>query len=142
VYDDQISQLGPEAPNVRKGPLHRPGLPCVLCHDGTTGDPPRFTVGGTVYVDPNDLTPANAATVALTGADGTAYTATTNTAGNFYVVPSQFVPTSPMTVVVSYGGSLAKMYGPIGRDGSCSACHTDPAGPTSARPIYARGARK
>ena len=140
VYDDQVDRLGPEAPGVRKGPLHRPGQPCVLCHDGTTGDPPRFTVGGTVYVDVNNLTPADGATVSLTSADGTHYDAKTNAAGNFYVVPSQFVPAYPLTVVVSYSNSKATMYGHVGRDGSCSDCHPDPSSPSSAGHIYAEGA--
>jgi len=140
VYDDQIERLGPEAPGVRKGPLHRPGQPCVLCHDGTTGDPPRFTVGGTIYVDPATLTPADGATVSLTSADGASWAATTNAAGNFYVVPSQFVPAYPMTVVVTYSSSKATMHGHVGRDGSCADCHTDPAGPASAGHIYAVGA--
>jgi hypothetical protein len=142
VFDDQIASLGPEAPGVRKGPLHRPGQPCVLCHDGTTGDPPRFTVAGTVYVDANGLTPANGATVALTGADGVEYSAPTNAAGNFYVVPSQFVPAYPMKVLVTYSNSQAPMYSYVGRDGSCSDCHTDPTTPASAGHIYALGAPK
>ena len=41
-----------EAPGVRRGPLHRPGQPCLLCHDGALGDPQRFTVAGTVFQTP------------------------------------------------------------------------------------------
>ena len=49
VHGDAISALGPEAPDVRQGPLHRPGQPCLLCHDGALGDPQRFTIAGTVF---------------------------------------------------------------------------------------------
>src|ERR1700683_3328645 len=44
VLDDAIADLGPEKPGVHPGPLHRPGQPCLLCHDGALGDPQAFSV--------------------------------------------------------------------------------------------------
>jgi hypothetical protein len=141
-YNEQIAALGGEAPNVRKGPLHRPGQPCLLCHDGATGNPPAFSVAGTVYVDQDGTTPAVNATVIMTNAGTTkeSYRATTNAAGNFYVTPNQYVPLNPMSVVVEYGSQTAYMIGHVGRDGSCAGCHVDPAGPSSPGHIYANGA--
>jgi hypothetical protein len=136
VHDDAIDALGGEAPGVRKGPLHRPGQPCLLCHDGAVGDPPKFTVAGTIYVEANDLTPAVGADVHLTSIDGTTFTSTTNAAGNFYVVPQQFTPEYPIKVDVTYGGVTVKMTANVGRDGSCAGCHFDPAGASSPGHIY------
>jgi hypothetical protein len=41
-----------------------------------------------------------------------------------------------MKVEVSYEGVVVKMMSDVGRDGSCAACHTDPAGPMSAGHVY------
>ena len=141
-YDEQIGALGGEAPNVRKGPLHRPGQPCLLCHDGAMGNPPAFSVAGTVYEDQKGTTPAVGATVIMTnaGSKKESYRTTTNAAGNFYVTPNQYVPLNPMSVYVEYGPQPAYMIGHVGRDGSCAGCHKDPAGPSSPGHIYANGA--
>lgn len=143
-YNDQIAALGDEAPNVRKGPLHRPGQPCLLCHDGAQGSPPEFSVAGTVFVDPaaTNLVPAVNATVLLRSATGRQYAATTNEAGNFYVSPNQFVPAHPMNVEVSYLTDKAVMHGHVGRDGSCAGCHTDPVTESAAGHVYVVGAPK
>ena len=136
VHDQAVDALGPEAPGVPKGPTHRPGQPCVTCHDGALGDPPHFTVAGTVFVNATDKAGAVGATVTLTSADDTTYTATTNSVGNFYVEPKDFTPTYPMKVVVEYEHITVKMTSHVGRDGSCADCHTNPAGPTSAGQVY------
>ncbi len=136
VHSDAVDALGGEAPGVRTGPLHRPGQPCTLCHDGKLGDPPEFTVAGTIFENENSPTPAVGATVTLTGVDGKTYEATTNEAGNFYVQPSQFAPGYPMKTAVAFGGVTVKMTSEIGRNGSCSTCHVDPAGPTSAGHVF------
>ncbi len=136
VQSDAVASLGDEAPGVKKGPTHRPGQPCIVCHDGAIGDPPAFSVAGTVFVAEGDRTAANRATVALTDSTGKTYSTTTNTAGNFYVAPSEFTPNYPMKVAVTYGGVTVKMTSLIGRDGSCGGCHTDPAGPASPGHVY------
>lgn len=136
VHSDAVDALGGEAAGVRKGPLHRPGQPCTTCHDGALGDPPEFTVAGTIYQNEGDPTPAVSATVTLTSVDGKTYVATTNEAGNFYTTPSQFQPGYPMKVSVNFGQLAVKMTSEIGRNGSCATCHTDPAGPTSAGHVF------
>ena len=126
VHSDAVSALGGEAPGVRSGPTHRAGQPCLLCHDGALGNPPQFTVAGTVYVKPNDASASNAAngaSVQMTAANGSTYTAETNQVGNFYVTPGQWTPTYPMKVTVVYQGLTVPMQTHIGRDGSCSGCH-------------------
>jgi hypothetical protein len=136
VHRDAVDALGGEAPDVRKGPLHRPGQPCTTCHDGALGDPPEFTVAGTIYQNEGDTTPAVGATVSFTSVDGKTYDATTNEAGNFYATPSQFMPGYPMKVSVALGQDSVKMVTAIGRNGSCATCHFDPAGPTSAGHVF------
>jgi len=136
VHSDAVDALGGEAPNVRKGPLHRPGQPCLLCHDGALGDPPEFTVAGTIFQNPNDKAAASNATVTLTSSNGASYRATTNAAGNFYVTPNEYTPVYPMKVAVSYGGVEVAMTADVGRDGACASCHVDPAGPSSPGHVY------
>ncbi len=137
VHGDQIDALGGEAPTVRIGPLHRPGQPCLTCHDGAIGDPPGFTAAGTIYVNAGDRKPAVNATVTLSSADGSPpFETTTNAAGNFYVVPRDFTPVYPMKVAVSYAGTNVQMVSSIGRDGSCAGCHSDPPGTASPGHVY------
>ncbi len=131
-----IAALGDEAPGVPRGPLHRPGQPCVLCHDGSVGNPPEFTVAGTVFVNANDLTPAVDAGVMLTDSLGVSFPATTNEVGNFYVLPHQFQPTYPMKVAVTYANVTVSMTADVGRDGSCARCHLDPAASASPGHVY------
>jgi hypothetical protein len=135
-YNEQIDALGGEAAGVRRGPEHRPGQPCLLCHDGAVGNPNRFSVAGTVYLNATDLVPAVNATVILTGADGKVFKANTNKAGNFYVNPSQFTPINPMKVEVDYSNYKAVMQSHVGRDGSCAGCHFDPVSSSSPGHVY------
>jgi hypothetical protein len=137
VHSNSIAALGDEAPGVRKGPLHRPGQPCLTCHDGELGDPPAFSVAGTIFQRAEDKTAAVGAQVFLYDAGGKlGFTAVTNAAGNFYVQPHEYTPTFPMRVEVLYQGVTVKMTSRVGRDGSCADCHTDPAGPASAGHVF------
>jgi hypothetical protein len=132
VQSDAIDALGGEAPGVRRGPLHRPGQPCLLCHDGSVGSPEGFSVAGTVFARSGDRTPASAAVVHLTDATGATFDATTNAAGNFYILPGQWTPHYPMAAsVTGSAGQPVLMQTLIDTNGSCSGCHVDPAGPTS-----------
>jgi hypothetical protein len=132
VHDDAVAALGGEAPGVRRGPLHRPGQPCLLCHDGALGDPPEFTVAGTVFDREASTQPVNGAIVAMHDAKGSPYEAVTNAAGNFYVTPDEWTPAFPLTVAVTTAqGVHVTMHTDVGRDGACASCHVDPAGPGS-----------
>jgi hypothetical protein len=138
VHDDAIAALGPEAPGVRRGPLHRPGQPCLLCHDGALHDPQRFTIAGTVYDTPSERVASVGATVNLLDANGSSAQLHTNAAGNFYATPHQYDPTFPMQVTVTGpAGQMAHMQtliegnGTIEPNGGCASCHFDPQGPNS-----------
>lgn len=139
VHDDAVSALGGETPGVRKGPLHRPGQPCILCHDGALGDPQRFIVAGTIFQTSGSNVAAVGATVTLTDANGSVIQVQTNAAGNFYLTPDQYDPVVPIQVVVNdSSGVSAKMQTVVAgnlavepNSGSCASCHFDPAGPAS-----------
>ncbi len=139
VEDNAIDALGGESPGVRRGPLHRPGQPCLLCHDGAVGDPPAFSVAGTVFDDPIDLDGEEGATVVLVDSNmqSPPMTVTTNAAGNFYLTPDQWSPVFPlMTVgVISAAGMELTMHSEAGRSGGCATCHVSPAGPMSPGPV-------
>ena len=132
VQQDKIDGLGGEAPGVPHGPLHRPGQPCTLCHDGAVGNPEAFSVAGTVYQRPADTVGLNGATVKMTDSTGSTYSTTTNAAGNFYVDPASWTPTYPIVGTQIKSGRLTvQMYTRIGWAGSCATCHVAPAGSTS-----------
>lgn len=138
VHSNEVDALGGEASGVRTGPTHRPGQPCLVCHDGNIGDPPRFNVAGTVFVTPYVVAPENGAggaIVKMTDATGASHASTTNEVGNFYVTPNEWTPVYPITVEIDYGGVTTTMKSHIGRDGSCAGCHRNPAGPSSPGPV-------
>jgi hypothetical protein len=136
VHDRAIAALGGEIGGVRRGPEHRPGQPCLLCHDGALGDPEEFSVAGTVFLMPSEARPAARATIELKAADGSSFEVVTNSAGNFYVLPGQWRPVYPLQTMVTYQGQSVPMLTSIGRDGSCAGCHFDPAGPDSPGHVY------
>jgi hypothetical protein len=138
VLDDAVDSLGGEVGNVHPGPLHRPGQPCLLCHDGELGDPPEFSIAGTVFEKPTGTKPVNRATVELHGADGSTFKLTTNSAGNFYASPNEYKPVFPLEVQVNYSGEVTTMHTQVGRDGACAGCHSDPPGPDSPGHVYVR----
>ncbi len=125
VTDDAISALGGETPGVRRGPLHRPGQPCLLCHDGAIGDPPAFVVAGTIYETPSSDAGLEGATVLITDSTDASVRPVTNAAGNFYLTPEQWSPVFPLKNITVYGpsGSFALMQSDVGRDGACATCH-------------------
>jgi hypothetical protein len=135
VQNDAIAALGGETGG-HPGPQHRPGQPCLLCHDGALGDPAEFSIAGTVYLRPTGVEPAQGATVELKAADGASFEVVTNRAGNFYVSPDQFSPKFPLQTTVALQGRNVAMLTNIGRDGSCAGCHFQPAGPSSAGQVY------
>ncbi len=121
---------------------HRPGQPCLVCHaeDYHPGGP-AFALAGTIYAmatDPDDRG-LEGAEVSFIDADGRAFSAVTNSAGNFMIgvepglaeprqrgrgraeIPWQ--PAFPVTVAVIYDGEDKSMESQIWREGSCAGCH-------------------
>jgi len=137
VVDDAVAALGPETPGVRQGPLHRPGQPCLLCHDGALGDPQRFTVAGTVFQTTGARNAAPNVTVNIVDATGATIGLSSNAAGNFYATPGQYDPTFPLRISLTSDGLTVQMEtlvegnGTTLPNGACASCHFDPAGPTS-----------
>lgn len=137
VRDDLISSLGHENPNVRRGPLHRPGQPCLACHSPNGHREPYMSVAGTIYQSQDKKLPARDVVVQLTDSQNRTYAVATNCAGNFYVQADDFTPVYPMTVKLQYANlQILQMKTKIYREGSCAACHKDPAGPTSVGFVY------
>ncbi len=120
VRDDAIAALGPETS--APGPLHRPGQPCALCHDGSTA--PEFAIGGTVFATQGSTDPAVGATVELDDLGGNAICKTlTNAAGNFFLHAISCNLSGPFKPKVILGDVEADMTSRVGRDRSCATCH-------------------
>ena len=136
VADAAVSALGPEAADVPPGPKHRPGQPCVVCH-GPSGDAkPAFSLAGTLYREKGNPVVLGHADVTVTDAGGRKFVARSNCAGNFYVASDQFAPVAPFWVSVSYLAETIDMESPVYREGSCAACHREPAGSLSAGAVF------
>jgi hypothetical protein len=134
VREQAVAALGGEDPGVEPGPLHRPGQPCLVCHDAA--GPSVFSLAGTVYARPEGRVPVAKVTVELIDADGQAFKAVTNCAGNFLVRPEDYTPRYPLWVTLAVGDQKIDMESPVFRDGSCASCHGDPKGPASAGHAY------
>lgn len=139
AVDRRIDALGLEQAGVEKGEFHRPGQPCLLCHD-VYGGATVFSVAGTIYGTPTNTTdkdpandaaqPVNGVKVTLTDSFGKAFTATTNCIGNFSVTPDKYAPDFPLRAEIEYpvpaeAGATKRdvMATRISRDGSCAGCH-------------------
>jgi hypothetical protein len=132
VHDDAVAALGGEVPGVPPGPLHRPGQPCLLCHDGASGDPPAFGVAGTIFERPSSLVPVSGADVHLTDSSGSLpRDLLTNAAGNFFIPLDQWAPQFPLGVSVKPPAGPDVFMHTLANDGSCATCHVDPPGPDS-----------
>jgi hypothetical protein len=126
------------------GPTHRPGEPCLLCHD--------FALAGTVYQRATDTAGVAGAQVSVTDDRGHAFTATTNQVGTFYVTVDGATssPTArgeghltipwslafPLRVSVARGGLTKKMRSFIHREAGCGECHKPAKGAASAGRIF------
>jgi hypothetical protein len=135
VHDTAVSALGPEAPGVPKGPLHRPGQPCVLCHSDQGGAPP-FLLAGTVYISADSLKPIDGVQVKVVDSLEHSFVATTNCAGNFFVRPQDFTSDAPLWISMQRDAVFRVMNTAIYREGSCAACHGDPQGPSLVGHVY------
>jgi len=134
VTDEKKSALGPEKPGVPKGPTHRAGQPCTVCHDGS--DQRAFIAAGTVYATVTADKPVQGARVTLTDADGDTFVAETNCAGNFFVRDDSWKPRFPLTTVISYGAQNQKMESVIQRETSCAGCHALQVSSSSPGPVF------
>lgn len=132
--DALIETLGGESPGVPIGPLHRPGQPCVVCHDGDAAR--AFAIAGTVYWTASSKAPAPGTRVDLVDADGGKQFALTNCAGNFFVLPENLEVAYPFWVKLSAGDAEITMDSPVNGDGSCASCHEKTFSARSAGRVY------
>ena len=144
VHNARVDALGPESSG-GTGPTHRPGQPCLACHNDQGPSSTEFSVAGTIYQSAAlGSPPLVGATVtiydATQNADGGApHTFTTNAAGNFYAPKSDWTPFFPLhdiSVTSPDVPAPTMMHTVVGRDGSCATCHFDPKGPGSHGHIY------
>jgi len=158
VRDNAIDKLGGEKPGVPAGPLHRPGQPCVLCHDGNGPGSMVLAFGGTVYQFADKPIPMVGAIVHFRDSAGGEYRTATNCAGNFFVADGDYTPAWPVFVKVEFATTVqtpgglqplllhptmtSPIYDTDGstvsglRDRSCANCHSDPPAATSVGHIY------
>ena len=129
VHNEQVSALPGEVPGVPRGPTHRAGQPCLLCHSD-------FNVAGTVFASPDDRTPAVGVSVNLVDSQNSTFVATTNEVGNFFVRTDEWTPVYPMKVSITSNGVTTPMTANVGRNGACAACHSDPVSPSSPGHVY------
>ena len=89
VHEQKMSALGGEAPGVPKGPTHRPGQPCLVCHGSQGPESPQFSVAGTVYRHLEGKEPSVDTRVRVVDAFGRDRTVITNQVGTFYIYASE-----------------------------------------------------
>ena len=126
VHDDAVSALGGEAAGVEPGARHRPGQPCLACHDGRGPGKPDFSAAGTIYATRSGTAPLQDAQVTLQDATGSMHVTKTNDVGNFYVTKSEWSPTFPVFVRLDFNGMRKIMQTRIGQTADCGYCHAGP----------------
>jgi hypothetical protein len=136
IHDEAVDALGPEAPGVEPGPIHRPGQPCLVCHGESGPGEPAFAFAGTTYVAPNDATPLSGVSVQVIGNDLRSRAAVSNCVGNFFVTKDDFDLVYPATTVAT-GSAAAPMKTLMHRSGDCNSCHRGDPGPDSPGLVWA-----
>lgn len=118
-----IDDLGPEKGT--PSATHRPGQPCLVCHDKYGGAQPAFAVAGTLFAKDKNGTVGPAAQVGVTILDSarSLRKACTNSAGNFFVKSDDWEEITFPLAAVAGDRSMNSL---IGRDGSCGSCHLTP----------------
>jgi hypothetical protein len=139
VHQAQVAALGGET-SVPRGPYHRAGQPCTVCHGSEGPASTQFTVAGTIFAGPDQRVGLDGAEVLFVDSLGSSPppgSTVTNCVGNFFVTADTWNPAFPIRVAVASGQSVQQMVGHIGRQGSCGFCHKDPRGLDSPGHVYA-----
>lgn len=143
VHDKLVKSLGPES-TTSPGPTHRPGQPCLACHDGSGPASTKLAMGGTIYLQQGKPDPLVDAEVDLLDLAGNiACTTKTNASGNFFWDDKACSVPMPAKAKIVRATSdpmnpdVAAMVTRIGRPTSCATCHQgDALGPTNVEKIY------
>jgi hypothetical protein len=136
VRNTTVDELGGETPGVPAGPLHRPGQPCLVCHGGEGPAESEFSIAGTLYQSAAGTKPLHDARVRVIDSSGDEYDVVSNCGGNFWASAANFRPRWPVWVKVEYEPESVEMTSAIFREGSCGACHGDPASSRGAGHVY------
>jgi hypothetical protein len=91
---------------------------------------------GTLYLDQASSQPVANADIVVVDAAGREQRVRSNCAGNFYFDDRGGWPRFPVWTSVEVDRHRIDMESPIFREGSCAACHFDPAGPSSAGHMF------
>ena len=125
VLSDAVAAQGAETAGVEKGQYHRAGQPCGVCHqEGGPASSFPFSVSGTVFAQPLRQVGVEGVEIRLTDAERTTHIAKTNCVGNFMVKPEEWSPKFPILVEIGKGNVRRSMRSVIGREKSCSGCHS------------------
>jgi hypothetical protein len=136
THDKAVEALGPEAPGVPAGPLHRPGQPCVTCHGESGPASGEFSIAGTVYGLLRESEPVPNVAVRVRDITGAERSVPTNPAGNFFIRSEDWRPTYPLQTSIRLNTLSKQMSTYIARAASCADCHVHPPGPHSPGHIY------
>jgi len=115
----------------------RPGQECTACHQDS-GEGPIFAFSGTVYdglAEPDDCNGVSGAVVTVTDNDGNEFTATTNSAGNFFIESRSATLVFPITAKIASGDRTAEMV-TAQTTGECNSCHGEVGANGAAGRIY------
>jgi hypothetical protein len=140
VHQAQVDALGGETSGVPRGPYHRAGQPCTVCHGGEGPASTPFVVAGTIFADPAERVGVSGAEVIFVDSLGSSPppgSTVTNCVGNFFLTADTWNPAFPIRVAVASGQTVQQMVGHIGRQGSCGFCHKDPRGLDSPGHVFA-----
>jgi hypothetical protein len=139
VHQDAVAALGKESSSIPRGPYHRAGQPCTVCHGLEGPASTQFVIAGTVFAGPDRAVGIGGAEVLMVDSLGSSPppgSVVTNCVGNFYVTFDTWNPAFPIRVAVASGQSAQQMIGHISRQGSCAFCHKDPRGIDSPGHVY------
>lgn len=123
THDNAVDALGPEVAGIPRGPLHRAGQPCLVCHSGSGPGSPELSVAGTIFIREGETAPAIGAVVVLRDLRGDVRRVTTNEVGTFLIERTDWDPAFPLRAEIERGSTPLVMRTEIPRDGSCNACH-------------------
>ena len=141
VLESRTAALGSEDPAVPVGEDHRPGQPCVTCHQPSGASDRHFALAGTVLWGPVKLQGVAGARVELLDARPGPLpprVVTTNCAGNFFIDATDDL-TFPLRVRVGAKGKTRDMRSPIFRERSCAGCHESERSTSSPGPVLLLG---
>lgn len=150
LREAQIEQLGDEQDGFEPSEIHRPGQPCLACHDSYGDAEPEMSFGGTLFLEPPDAVPEGEPElillegyhVRLIDSEGQEFDLPVNRCGNFFIEKEAFEPAFPVRAEVwnlrdaDDPEQLRVMSTRIGRDGSCGSCHIHPASPFSPGVVF------